>query len=179
MAERLPPDQGAYDGSEAKQAHVPNGIEMYASIYTSMNGIHQPRNESVSAVSTPSLNMGRALHTNGFSSHHKPPGSISENSEVSAHSLRVSGPPDVENLNRRGHSSSDEMLSASSRADDSSSKDARSLLNGEDGYKSRSVVSIPSDQVQAEWIEQYEPGVYITLTTLRDGTRDLKRVRFR
>ena len=179
MAERLPPDQGAYDGSEAKQAHVPNGIEMYASIYTSMNGIHQPRNESVSAVSTPSLNMGRALHTNGISSHHKPPGSISENSEVSAHSLRVSGPPDVENLNRRGHSSSDEMLSASSRADDSSSKDARSLLNGEDGYKSRSVVSIPSDQVQAEWIEQYEPGVYITLTTLRDGTRDLKRVRFR
>ncbi|PUZ52867.1 hypothetical protein GQ55_5G007700 [Panicum hallii var. hallii] len=178
MAERLPPDQGAYDGSEAKQAHVPNGIEMYASIYTSMNGIHQPRNESVSAVSTPSLNMGRALHTNGISSHHKPPGSISENSEVSAHSLRVSGPPDVENLNRRGHTSSDEMLSASSRADDSSSKDARSLLNGEDGYKSRSAVSIPSNQVQAEWIEQYEPGVYITLTTLRDGTRDLKRVRF-
>ena len=179
MAERLPPDQGAYDGSEAKQAHVPNGIEMYASMYTSMNGIHQPRNESVSAVSTPSLNMGRALHTNGISSHHKPPGSISENSEVSAHSLRVSGPPDVENLNRRGHSSSDEMLSASSRADDSSRKDARSLLNGEDGYKSRSAVSIPSNQVQAEWIEQYEPGVYITLTTLRDGTRDLKRVRFR
>ena len=179
MAERLPPDQGAYDGSEAKQAHVPNGIEMYASIYTSMNGIHQPRNESVSAVSTPSLNMGRALHTNGISSHHKPPGSISENSELSAHSLRVSGPPDVENLNRRGHSSSDEMLSASSRADDSSSKDARSFLNGEDGYKSRSAVSIPSNQVQAEWIEQYEPGVYITLTTLRDGTRDLKRVRFR
>ena len=179
MAERLPPDQGAYDGSEAKQAHVPNGIEMYASMYTSMNGIHQPRSESVSAVSTPSLNMGRALHTNGISSHHKPPGSISENSEVSAHSLRVSGPPDVENLNRRGHSSSDEMLSASSRADDSSSKDARSLLNGEDGYKSRSAVSIPSNQVQAEWIEQYEPGVYITLTTLRDGTRDLKRVRFR
>jgi len=179
MAERLPPDQGAYDGSEAKQAHVPNGIEMYASIYTSMNGIHQPRNESVSAVSTPSLNMGRALHTNGISSHHKPPGSISENSELSAHSLRVSGPPDVENLNRRGHSSSDEMLSASSRADDSSSKDARSLLNGEDGYKSQSAVSIPSNQVQAEWIEQYEPGVYITLTTLCDGTRDLKRVRFR
>ena len=144
-----------------------------------MIGIHQPRNESVSAVSTPSLNMGRALHTNGISSHHKPPGSISENSELSAHSLRVSGPPDVENLNRRGHSSSDEMLSASSRADDSSSKDARSLLNGEDDYKSQSAVSIPSNQVQAEWIEQYEPGVYITLTTLRDGTRDLKRVRFR
>ncbi|KAK9903687.1 hypothetical protein M0R45_001047 [Rubus argutus] len=32
--------------------------------------------------------------------------------------------------------------------------------------------------VDAEWIEQYEPGVYITLVALRDGTRDLKRVRF-
>lgn len=178
MAERLPPDQGAYDGSEAKQAHVPNGIEMYASIYTSMNGIHQPRNESVSAVSTPGLHIGRSPHPNGISNQHQSPGSITENSEVSAHTHRVSGPPDVENPNRRGHNSSDEMLSASSRADDSSSRDARSLLNGEDGYKSRSAVSLPSNQVQAEWIEQYEPGVYITLTTLRDGTRDLKRVRF-
>jgi len=179
MAERLPPDQGAYDGNEAKQAHVPNGIEIYASIYTGMNGIHQPRNESISAVSTPSLNIGRSLLPNGISNQHKSPGSISENSEVSAHTHRVSGPPEAENPNRRGHCSSDEMLSASSRADDSSNKDARSLFNGEDGYKSRSAVSLPSNQVQAEWIEQYEPGVYITLTTLRDGTRDLKRVRFR
>lgn len=179
MAERLPPDQETYDGSEAKQPHVPNGIEMYASIYTSMNGIHQPRNESISAVSTPSLNIGRSLHPNGITNQHKSPVSISENSEASAHAHRVPDPPDAENSNRRGHSSSDEMLSVSSRADDTSSKDARSLLNGEDGYKSRSAVSLPSNQVQAEWIEQYEPGVYITLTTLRDGTRDLKRVRFR
>ncbi|KAL4559111.1 hypothetical protein LXL04_031244 [Taraxacum kok-saghyz] len=35
-----------------------------------------------------------------------------------------------------------------------------------------------TNQVEAEWIEQYEPGVYITLLALRDGTRDLKRVRF-
>ncbi|XP_051139394.1 PH, RCC1 and FYVE domains-containing protein 1-like isoform X2 [Andrographis paniculata] len=30
----------------------------------------------------------------------------------------------------------------------------------------------------AEWVEQYVPGVYITLVTLGDGTRDLRRVRF-
>lgn len=36
-----------------------------------------------------------------------------------------------------------------------------------------------ASQVEAEWIEQYEPGVYITLLALGDGTRDLKRVRFR
>ncbi|XP_047306824.1 PH, RCC1 and FYVE domains-containing protein 1-like [Impatiens glandulifera] len=34
------------------------------------------------------------------------------------------------------------------------------------------------NQVEADWIEQYEPGVYITLMALGDGTRDLKRVRF-
>ena len=31
----------------------------------------------------------------------------------------------------------------------------------------------------AEWVEQDEPGVYITLTALPGGARDLKRVRFR
>ncbi|CAM9002313.1 unnamed protein product [Rhodiola kirilowii] len=35
-----------------------------------------------------------------------------------------------------------------------------------------------SNQVEAEWIEQYEPGVYLTLVAFGDGTRDLKRVRF-
>ena len=34
-------------------------------------------------------------------------------------------------------------------------------------------------QIEAEWIEQFEPGVYITLVALVDGSRDLKRVRFR
>ncbi|XP_076900472.1 LOW QUALITY PROTEIN: PH, RCC1 and FYVE domains-containing protein 1-like [Bidens hawaiensis] len=34
------------------------------------------------------------------------------------------------------------------------------------------------DHVETEWIEQFEPGVYITLVALRDGTRDLKRVHF-
>lgn len=30
-----------------------------------------------------------------------------------------------------------------------------------------------------EWVEQYEPGVYITFITLASGQRGLKRVRFR
>jgi hypothetical protein len=32
---------------------------------------------------------------------------------------------------------------------------------------------------EAEWVEQDEPGVFITLTALPGGARDLKRVRFR
>ena len=41
--------------------------------------------------------------------------------------------------------------------------------------------SVPPDAEsnhEAEWVEQDEPGVYITLTALPGGARDLKRVRF-
>lgn len=30
-----------------------------------------------------------------------------------------------------------------------------------------------------EWVEQDEPGVFVTIRQLADGTRDLRRVRFR
>jgi len=33
-------------------------------------------------------------------------------------------------------------------------------------------------EVETEWVEQDEPGVYITLMSLPDGTKELKRVRF-
>ncbi|XP_047312127.1 PH, RCC1 and FYVE domains-containing protein 1 [Impatiens glandulifera] len=33
-------------------------------------------------------------------------------------------------------------------------------------------------QQQEEWVDKYEPGVYVTLTTLPCGQKDLKRVRF-
>ncbi|PNT73605.1 hypothetical protein BRADI_2g60830v3 [Brachypodium distachyon] len=36
----------------------------------------------------------------------------------------------------------------------------------------------PESYHEAEWVEQDEPGVYITLTALHGGARDLKRVRF-
>lgn len=35
-----------------------------------------------------------------------------------------------------------------------------------------------ASEVEAEWIEEDEPGVYITLRQLADGTRELRRVRF-
>ncbi|CAN6353444.1 unnamed protein product [Urochloa humidicola] len=178
MAERLPPDHCTYNVNETKQAHIPNGIESHVASYSSMNGIHPPRNELLSASIAHSPNSGRSSHSNGISSQHKLLGNVSENSDCSTHSLRITSPHDSELPSRRARSSSDEMLTAGSRVDDNLSMDARSLQNGEDGYKPRGTISLSSNQVQAEWIEQYEPGVYITLTTLRDGTRDLKRVRF-
>jgi hypothetical protein len=172
MAERLPPEHGAYNICETKQVHVTNGIETHVASYSSMNGIHQPQNELLGASVAHSPNSGRLSHSNGIYA--------SENSDCSTHSLRISSPHELELPTQRTHSSSDEMLMAAScRMDDNVSIDARSVQNNEDGYKPRGTVSLSGNQVQAEWIKQYEPGVYITLTTLRDGTRDLKRVRFR
>lgn len=36
-----------------------------------------------------------------------------------------------------------------------------------------------ASEVEGEWIEEDEPGVYITIRQLVDGTRELRRVRFR
>lgn len=36
-----------------------------------------------------------------------------------------------------------------------------------------------ANDLKVEWVEQYEPGVYITFTTLQCGKKGLKRVRFR
>lgn len=71
-----------------------------------------------------------------------------------------------------------EMLKLDSPADDNVCREAKFTKDGENGSKSQSSIST-SNQVGAEWIEQYESGVYITLSALHDGTRDIKRVRFR
>lgn len=39
-------------------------------------------------------------------------------------------------------------------------------------------ISNASDQ-ETEWVEQDEPGVYITIRALPGGTKELRRVRFR
>ncbi|KAG6518688.1 hypothetical protein ZIOFF_022168 [Zingiber officinale] len=40
-------------------------------------------------------------------------------------------------------------------------------------------ISNASDLETTEWVEEDEPGVFITIRELADGTRDLRRVRFR
>lgn len=54
-----------------------------------------------------------------------------------------------------------------SRTTNASSRDEPSLS-----------ISNASD-IESEWIEEDEPGVYITIRQLVDGTRELRRVRFR
>lgn len=42
-----------------------------------------------------------------------------------------------------------------------------------------SVCASNASETESEWIEEDEPGVYITIRQLVDGTRELRRVRFR
>ncbi|XP_058007359.1 uncharacterized protein LOC131182307 [Hevea brasiliensis] len=87
----------------------------------------------------------------------------------------------------------EQVQSISTESESVDGKVSRSLNDGENGVTSRdstlvassngvtsrvSTLVAGSNEVEAEWIEQYEPDVYITLVALRDGTTDLKRVRF-
>ncbi|EMS57028.1 hypothetical protein TRIUR3_14513 [Triticum urartu] len=49
----------------------------------------------------------------------------------------------------------------------------------DDAMQASVSVSNASDLEAAEWVEQDEPGVHITIRALGDGTRELRRVRFR
>ena len=60
-----------------------------------------------------------------------------------------------------------------------SSRLSREDEEEEDAEHSEEVsVSNASDN-ETEWVEQDEEGVYITIRALPDGTRELRRVRFR
>jgi hypothetical protein len=64
------------------------------------------------------------------------------------------------------------------RPDDPDRRETEKFQININGLNMRSSGS-PNNQVEAEWIEQFEPGVYLTPASLRDGTKELKRVRFR
>ncbi|KAL2558693.1 Protein Brevis radix-like 1 [Forsythia ovata] len=64
---------------------------------------------------------------------------------------------------------------------DNNAKDSGPRQHNENGSKSSNSVGSDkgdANQAEVEWIEKYEPGVYITLVALQDGSRDIKRARF-
>lgn len=167
MAERLPP--GVYDAESMKPAYLPNGLESNGVHYSDANGERHSRSESVGS-SLLSFHTGvDSIINNGTSS-------LSHFREPSG----ASGRDDDPDL-RLPNGSNGGVLPSSSRVSESSEgKESMALQDAENGTKPRNpALAINNNQVEAEWIEQYEPGVYITLVALRDGTRDLKRVRFR
>ncbi|XP_077234822.1 protein Brevis radix-like 1 [Tasmannia lanceolata] len=68
-------------------------------------------------------------------------------------------------------------ISAIGAKGETSSVDAASRTTTSSRDEASISISNASDQ-ETEWVEQDEPGVYITIRALPDGTRELKRVRF-
>lgn len=166
MAERLPP--GVYDPENMRPAYIPNGLETNGVHYSEMNGERHSRSDSVSS-SILAFPMGvDSVSNNGT-------GSLSQ---FLRETTGASGRDDQPVI-RLPNGSVGVLANSSCVSESSEGKESMPLQDLENGTRPRSpALSVSSHQVEAEWIEQYEPGVYITLVALRDGTRDLKRVRF-
>ncbi len=71
-------------------------------------------------------------------------------------------------------------MQVANTGDDERNRLQRAWPNEEGGRTVESSFSSQNErETETEWVEQDDPGVYITLTTLSDGGRDLKRVRLR
>ncbi|WVZ15095.1 hypothetical protein V8G54_012661 [Vigna mungo] len=173
LAEKLPP--GVYDTENIRPAYLPNGLEPNGIHYPDSNGEQQhSRAESISGSSLASMGLESSLlnrtvrnspGTNGTNLHQQIRSPVISNGTNSY--------PDVKLPNGGG------VIQAGSGSTADDGRDSGNFHNDESGLKSRNAVpAANTNQIEAEWIEQYEPGVYITLVALRDGTRDLKRVRF-
>ncbi|WOL16050.1 hypothetical protein Cni_G24832 [Canna indica] len=177
MAERLP--QGIYSTNTTKSMHLRNGVESPAIQHSGSSGGclfiddlgNGPNMAAARTVHLVTLNetsgdnySARAYH--GPNQRGTPPTpKFSSNNGLGQNCNLPCG--------SRG-----EMQPSGSRFEDTDSKGIVPPQASDVNSGLRSSTSLPSDDIEAEWIEQFEPGVYITLVTLRDGTRDLKRVRF-
>lgn len=180
MAERLP--QGAYEADPTKLRSLPNGIDSHISHHIDSIGLQNANNRDDGLQQHDSDAQIHPAVTNGISEpNHAPRDGIEANgikSNIQDHEF--SNPIGMgKNMNTKHESDAEaDPHISSSRYAHPNSNGSKYVQTTENGAKLRSPTATVS-QVEAEWIEQYEPGVYITLTALRDGTRDLKRVRFR
>lgn len=159
MAERLP--SGVYDTETIKLGFQLNGLEQNGVHYPEVNGERYLRSDSINSSylgSPMCLDSGSVNGTNSTT-------------QLTRESDMGNGAK-LPNDNGGVQVGNNGVLSPG--------KVPRSLQGSENSTKLGNL-PLPGnqDQVEPEWIEQYEAGVYITLVGLRDGTRDLKRVRFR
>ncbi|XP_071696120.1 PH, RCC1 and FYVE domains-containing protein 1-like [Rutidosis leptorrhynchoides] len=158
MAERLPP--GSYDVDSIK---IPDGLE--SNCDTNRDNQSKTSNLVNSYPISPMDPSSTSINETMGPTETKEPMKISNGNE---------GYSDARSFN------DGELTQGSKYLSDNVSLQE----GGNNGFRPRTPTSNSNntydapDQVEAEWIEQYEPGVYITLVALRDGTRDLKRVRF-
>ncbi|KAL0326040.1 UNVERIFIED_CONTAM: PH, RCC1 and FYVE domains-containing protein 1 [Sesamum radiatum] len=181
MAEKLPP--GAYDPESLKLVYLPNGLEPIGTHHPGADGERNSGSDAINSsylashpvtdsampnrTSGSSELLGDASGGNGSSLGDQAQGLATSNGTNDRFDARL---PNGGGNNQSYRSSVSESLDG---------RESGPYQDSETGLKSRnSVVPGNASQIEAEWIEQYEPGVYITLVALRDGTRDLKRVRF-
>ncbi|KAL0560552.1 hypothetical protein IC582_000957 [Cucumis melo] len=187
MAERLPDGikmglPGINDSENMRSLFVPNGMEQNGVHHLASNGERLSESDSRSSLSLASSVATDYSLSNGIQGLANSSGEFPASSETNSASEPgrftadgIDDDPDVRlSYGHRGVWESRRSSSMLEGADNSGP-----LLDSENNARSRSSALPGNDnQVEAEWIEQYEPGVYITLTALRNGTRDLKRVRF-
>lgn len=75
--------------------------------------------------------------------------------------------------------SNSHLLSNGSSTTNSRSSGYNRQGNSDSTTRNGNKVKESDSRHDAEWVEQDEPGVYITFTSLQGGAKDLKRVRFR
>ncbi|KAJ6820313.1 protein Brevis radix-like 1 [Iris pallida] len=97
------------------------------------------------------------------------------------HDIRLNGMDGRHCYDSGAPTSTPELSSTSGMRTETSSVDAASIRTSSEadrsGELSASAVSNTSEQ-EKEWVEQDEPGVYITIRAMPGGTRELRRVRF-
>lgn len=182
MAEQLPP--GIYDAESVIQTCLPNGLEFNGICRPDANSECHSRSDSFcsslmassaaneSALATEIQNLSRSPATlfpaSEANMHQQNQFPLTSSKTDDHRDIRL---PNGEQGNQATNSNGTEVVRGG---------ESRPLQSGENGIGSgNTALTSNIIQVEAEWIEQYEPGVYITLMALRDGTRDLKRVRFR
>ncbi|XP_050146441.1 PH, RCC1 and FYVE domains-containing protein 1-like isoform X2 [Malus sylvestris] len=179
LAERLSP--GVYDTETIKQALLPNGLEPNGINYPDANEEQHSRSTSISSsYLISSLGIDSATTNGNHGPTLSPKGQLGTNETIVQHSrgpLTPNGMINSPDKLPNGGGSFETVGSSASETVDR--RESGPFRDGENGARSTNSPSPANgNTVEAEWIEQYEPGVYITLVALRDGTRDLKRVRF-
>ncbi|PIA41857.1 hypothetical protein AQUCO_02200350v1 [Aquilegia coerulea] len=180
MAEKLAP--GVYDGDSMRPVYLPNGLEPNSIFHPDVNGEHV-RNDASNGAHLTSLLGNDSTEIGIFGQtplHREAPGTNGTIAHFQNNGFSASNGKGLHtDMGLQDSNGGTHMGTSSSRSQADNSAEPEPLQNGESGVKSKSSsVAGNSNQVDAEWIEQYEPGVYITLVALHDGTRDLKRVRF-
>ncbi|KAB1220876.1 Ultraviolet-B receptor UVR8 [Morella rubra] len=166
--------------AQHEACYLPNGVEANGIHYPDMHGERHSRSESSSSTYLVSTSGIDSILVNGRQGQTPLSKDLAGNNETNMYQPdRASNGTDENPDMRLSNGSGGIPHSGSSVSETADGKESGPFQDSENGTRSRnSAVAGTNNQVEAEWIEQYEPGVYITLVALRDQTRDLKRVRF-